>query len=64
MQEVPRGEKVPYLSLRQVGFYTKALNLIIAHISLKRHQTVLMGNGGIYCSTLSYHLVFAELALL
>lgn len=44
LHDIPRGVKVPYLSLRQVGFYPSALNLItIVHLSLKGRQTVSMG---------------------
>lgn len=61
MHEVPRGVKIPYLSLMQVCFYTSALNLIIiVHIPLKRQQTVLMGTVEFTVPFLPYHLVFAE----
>lgn len=63
MHEVPRGVTVPYLSLRQLGFYTSALNLIIiVHISPKGHQTVLMGR--VFTAVLFYLITWCLLSLL
>lgn len=62
MHEVPRGVTVLYLSLRQVSFYTIALNLIIIiHISPEGHQTVLMGT--VFTAVLFYLTTWCLLSL-